>query len=318
MKKMRVFGSWWTKLVVVGLVLGLVAACKDKNRVKPMTIADVIANDGEFSILAAAIRHADLDEALRSGPLTLLAPNDAAFRASGFADAAAVTSRPSAEIRDLLKYHVLTSAQSQAEIATANGKTIPNLAEKPAYVTVDGAGAVLINGVRIIQADRKADNGTIHVVERVLQPISRNLLEELKRYPDLNFAVAAAERAASGSNELIRIFTSPTSQYTFFAPNNQAFIDLGFPSPGSTSAANPAFLAEILLYNIVPGRVLANNFVSGNLVTAATGNKSIRVEVGNGIRIIGNGNGGRAAVVGRTNILATNGVIHATDRVLRP
>lgn len=319
MRLMRVTGSVWVKLLVVGLLFGLASACKnkDKNRVKPMTIADIVASDGDFTILAAAIRHADLNDALRSGSLTLLAPNDAAFRASGFADAAAITSRSSGEIRDLLKYHILTTSQSQAEIANANGRTIPNLAEKPAYVTVNGAGEVLINGVRIIQADRKADNGTIHVVERVLQPISRNLVEELKVHSDLSFALAAAERAAEANSTLRNIFTSSSTQYTFLAPNNQAFIDLGFPSPGSLSAANPSVIADILLYNIIPGRILTNNFTSGNLPTAAAG-KTVKVDTNGGIKITGNGNGGKVTTVGQTNILATNGVIHVTDRVLRP
>ncbi|GHB76764.1 fasciclin domain-containing protein [Persicitalea jodogahamensis] len=317
MKKMSVFGTMWVKLVMVGLLFGLVTACKDKdkNRVKPMTIADVIAGDGDFTILAAAIRHADLSDALRSSSLTLLAPNDAAFRASGFADVAAVTARPAGEVRDLLKYHILSTSQSQAEIA--NAKTVANLAEKPAYVTVNGAGEVLINGVRIITPDRKADNGTIHVVERVLQPISRNLVEELKVHSDLSFALAAAERAAEANSTLRNIFTTSSSQYTFLAPNNQAFIDLGFPSPGSLSAASPSVLADILLYNIVPGRLLANNFATGTLATAAA-NKSIKVDTSNGIKITGNGNGGKVTNVGQTNILATNGVIHVTDRVLRP
>lgn len=314
---MRVTRSVWVKFLAVGLLFGLATGCKnkDKNRVTPMTIADIVASDGDFTILAAAIRHADLGDALRSGSLTLLAPNDAAFRASGFADAAAVTSRSNGEIRDLLKYHILTTSQSQAEIANANGKTIPNLAEKPAYVTVNGAGEVLINGVRIIQADRKADNGTIHVVERVLQPISRNLVEELKVHSDLSFALAAAERAAEANSTLRNIFTSPNSQYTFFAPNNQAFIDEGFPTAGSLSAADKSYLANILLNHIVPGRLLANNFTNGDLATAAAG-KTIKVETNNGIKITGKGNGAKTANVGQTDILATNGVIHVINRLL--
>ncbi len=316
MKKMRALGSFWTNLLVAGLLFSLVAACnKDKNRVKPMTIADIIADDGDFTILAAAIRHAELGEGLRSSNLTLLAPNDAAFRNSGFGDAAAVTSRPSAEIRELLRYHVLTTSQSQAEIANANGKTISNLAGKPAYVTVNGSGEVLINGTRIIGPDRKADNGTIHVMERVLQPITRNLLEELRQRPELNFALAAAERAAEANSELVRIFNSPSSQYTFLAPNNQAFMNEGFPTAGSLGAANKSYLADILLNHIVPGRVLANNFTNGDLATAAAG-KSVRVDTNNGIKITGKGSTGKTANVVQTNILATNGVIHVLDRLL--
>ncbi len=314
---MSVFGAMGMKLMMVGLLFGLVTACKDKdkNRVKPMTIADVIAGDGDFTILAAAIRHADLGDALRSNSLTLLAPNDAAFRASGYADAAAVTALPSGEVRELLRYHVLTTSQSQAEIANANGKTVANLAGKPAYVTVNGAGEVLINGVRIITPDRRADNGTIHVVERVLQPISRNLVEELKVHPDLAFALAAAERAAEANNTLRDIFTSSNSQYTFFAPNNQAFKDRGFPSPGSLSAANPSYLANILLNHIVQGRLLSNNFPGGDLATAAAG-KSIKIDSNGGLKVTANGTGGKTANVGQTNILATNGVIHVIDRLL--
>ena len=61
----------------------------------------------------AAVQHAGLADALRGGTLTVFAPNGR-FKASGFADAAAITALPAATVNIRLQYHVWVARSSLA------------------------------------------------------------------------------------------------------------------------------------------------------------------------------------------------------------
>lgn len=99
--------------------------------------------------------------------------------------------------------------------------------------------------------------------------------------------------------------------YTVFAPTDGAF-DRFPPGTLDELLKDPkGNLAEILLYHIVPGRypisaVAANESlatVQGNLITIETTGEGVAVN---------------DALVVQTDILASNGVIHAIDAVLVP
>ncbi|MPR34527.1 fasciclin domain-containing protein [Salmonirosea aquatica] len=314
MKKVRSIGPFLTKLMVTGILLSAGWACKDDDPVNPKTITDVVFDSPDFTILGTAIRYAGMSDALKTQDLTFFAPNDAAFKASGFADAAAITARPAAEIREILKYHIIGTALTVDQLEAQGTPSYQNLAMKPTYITRN-SGGVLINGVRITTPNMKADNGIIHVVERLLMPPTKSLLEIIQSNSDLTFLLAAATRAAQTNPTLGNALSSPLSTYTLLAPSNAAFMAAGFTSTASFNAADPTTLANILLYHVLPGRIFSNNFTSGTLTTVST--KTIKVDVNNGVKITGNKNTAPATLT-QTNLLATNGVIHIIDRVLMP
>ena len=173
-----------------------------------------------------------------------------------------------------------------------------------------------MNGVRVTTPNLKADNGLIHVVERVLIAPTQSLLQLIQSNSDLSFLLAAANRAAQANPTLGNALSSPLSTYTLLAPSNAAFMAAGFTSTASFSAADPTTLANILLYHVLPGRIFSNNFTSGTLTTLST--KTIKVDVNNGVKITGNKNSGQPATLTQTNLLATNGIVHIVDRVLMP
>lgn len=315
MKKTRAFRTRLIKLFLLATLLGMGWACKDDLEVKPTTITDVLFDDEEFTILSAAIRHAGLGDALRTENLTVFAPNDAAFKASGFADASAITALSASDVREIIKYHIVGSALKADDLGTGNGPSLLNLAKKPAFID-QNTGGVLVNGVRVTTSDLKADNGMIHVVERVLMPPTQSLLELIQGNGNLSFLLAAATRAAQANPTLGNALSSPLSTYTLLAPSNEAFMAAGFTSTASFNAADPATLANILLYHVLPGRIFSNNFTTGTLTTVST--KTIKVDVNNGVKILGNKNSGQPATLTQTNLLATNGVVHIMDRVLMP
>ena len=101
--------------------------------------------------------------------------------------------------------------------------------------------------------------------------------------------------------------------YTVFAPTNAAFKKL----PPTTLAAvkgDPALLKEVLLYHVVKGDVRAAQVVKLDGKSARTlEGQRVSIDVRGGSVFLNNN-----VRVTKTDVLATNGVIHVIDRVLVP
>lgn len=303
---------------VVVLVAGFVGACtdKDKDEPAPQSITDIVLANNDFSILRAAVQRAGLADALRGGTLTVFAPNDAAFQASGFANAAAVTALPVATIKSVLQYHVLGSKITASQIPVAANTAVPTLEGINVFVSKPTASSgVSVNNAKVVTADVQAANGVIHIIDRVMMPPSQNLLQVAQGNPAFTYLVAAATRAATSNPVVVAALTSTTEAYTVFAPTNDAFIAAGFPTIAAIQAANPATLAAVILYHVVPGRAFSPILTNGNVKTAGGGD--VTVDVSNGVTVKGKTNTQASKVV-TANILATNGVVHVIDRVLLP
>ena len=292
----------------------LLTGCKDDDAQPQQNIAQVVNTNPDFSLLRAAVTKAGLGTALSSGNLTVFAPNNAAFQASGINEAA-LNDLSEAEARALLQYHVVDGRLPAASLAAGDNNAVTALSGGTLYVTKTGDN-VSVNGARVTTADVAASNGVIHVIDRVLLPAVGNIVETAVAAGDnFTYLVAAVLRASEGPTNVASIL-SGTGPLTVFAPINQAFIAAGFPTIASIQAADPATLATILTYHVVPGRVFSTNLANGNVATAQGGNVSINL--GTGVQVTGLGNGGTAANVLLPNVVATNGVIHAIDRVLLP
>ena len=99
--------------------------------------------------------------------------------------------------------------------------------------------------------------------------------------------------------------------FTVFAPTDAAFAKL----PEGTVEAllkDKAKLAAILTYHVVPGKVMAADVVKMTSAKTAQGSEvAIKVEDG---KVVLNG----ASNVVKTDIAASNGVIHVIDTVILP
>lgn len=98
--------------------------------------------------------------------------------------------------------------------------------------------------------------------------------------------------------------------YTVFAPTDDAFAKL----PEGTVEnllANPDQLRQVLLYHVVPGKVMASDVVSLSSATTAQGS-DVTIVVADGRVMIDN------ATVTATDIETSNGVIHVIDTVILP
>lgn len=315
MKKVNSGLPFAMKILLSALLLTAMAACNKDKEVNPMTITDIVLENNDFTILRTVVTYAGMSDALKTSNITVFAPNDAAFKASGYADASALTSLPAATVRQILDYHVLSSIVKSSDFVTTNNQATQTIVNKPIFISKNTSG-LSVNGAKIITADLKADNGVIHVIDRVLLPATKNLLGIIQGDPDFTYLAAAAARAASANTAIATALISDASVFTVLAPTNQAFVAAGFPTVASLDAASPATLANILLYHVLPGRVFTTNLVSGNIVTA--NNTPVRVDANDPVKITSTKSGSQSANVTKANVLATNGVLHVIDRVLLP
>lgn len=125
-----------------------------------------------FKLLQAAVAKAGVVSSLTAtGPLTVFAPTDAAFKAVGY-DSTAIAKATAATLTNVLSYHVLNSRTytplitSGSSLSTLQGGTITAGASTTA-LTVTGNGTTASN---IIGPDITATNGVVHIIDRLLLP----------------------------------------------------------------------------------------------------------------------------------------------------
>jgi uncharacterized surface protein with fasciclin (FAS1) repeats len=97
--------------------------------------------------------------------------------------------------------------------------------------------------------------------------------------------------------------------FTVFAPTDEAFAKL----PAGTLQAllgDKAKLTKVLTYHVVPGTVMAAEVVKMSSAKTIQG-QSVRIDTRGGVKV------DNANVV-KTDIVATNGVIHVIDAVILP
>jgi len=105
---------------------------------------------------------------------------------------------------------------------------------------------------------------------------------------------------------------SGTGPFTVFAPNNEAFMASGITQEAINSMA-AADLKDLLLYHTLTSKVTAANVPAGPNaeVTSANGDKLYLTKDSRGVFV----NGWK---VTSADMAASNGVIHAVERVLMP
>lgn len=314
------FGGYARQIFRIMLVSLVVSGCRkgDDTVATPQTITDRLVEDSQFSLLRAAMIYAEVGDALKGGNLTLFAPTDAAFQASGLATPGAITSLSREQVKAILMYHVLSGPVSVSAIP-AGQKAVVTASKGIAYVNKGSDGKIFINNAQLIQTDVAVANGYIHPIDRVLMPTTGNLLTTIQANPNLSFLVAAVQRVGASNPTLLATLNSESSAnlVTVFAPNNAAFQSAGFKDLAAINSANVQTLTNTLLYHVVPGVLFSNQFQTGSLNTLLTGNKLVLAATANLVTIKGNKNI-LTATIKQGDVPTTNGVVHVIDQVLQP
>jgi len=287
------------------------------------TIADFVSNKEDYSILLEALQAADgdLDVVLSGeGPFTVFAPNNAAFTTflsdNNFN---ALSDIPTDILSQVLLNHVvsgntvssaLTTGYDVSSLSTAT----PNGNNMSLYInTTDG---VVINGVSTVTtADVSVDNGTIHAVNAVIglptvvtfaaaDPNFTILVTALTR-PDLTFDYIGTLTTANG--------TDP-APFTVFAPTDQAFVDLleELDVDSLDDIDEPTLNATLKMHAVAGENVLAADLSDGFIITTLGGDITANVTDGATLTDAND----RVSNIIAVDVQASNGVIHAIDKVL--
>lgn len=331
------------------------------------TIAGIAAGDSNFSILVSAIQFIDAEKGTNylgvlSDPtqsLTVFAPTNAAFGQLaadlGFAgdvtDTDAVTAFLTTLGADTLEtvvtYHVSPGTQLAADIAAAGtvstlqGGTI-DAGELP---TLGDAEPDLIDP-SLVATDITADNGVVHVIDRVLLPIdlpdndaasitglvlNTSGATGFDANPDdfdlLRESVIAADLAAA--------LDDSAADLTVFAPTDGAFVGLsqtlgydGTDEAGAFSYLVDALrllnggndpvelLTTVLTYHVSGQSLQASQVLASATIPTLQGGE---LTVDAGSLTLGDAEPDLAdpALVA-TDIQASNGIVHVIDGVLLP
>jgi len=285
------------RILACSLFLAAAAPAKD--------IVETAVDAGSFRKLAAALGAAGLVEPLRGdGPFTVFAPADAAFEALPEQELARLLSdegRP--DLRRLLTFHGVPGRITASALLTMGRAETLN--GQPLRLRVED-GRLRVNEATVVTADIACRNGVIHVIDRVLLPEQRSIVEIAASNDSLSTLVAAVK--AAGLAEAL----SGDGPFTVLAPTNEAFAKL--PRDVREQLLRPenrGRLASILKYHVIPARATAAKAVTLRQAATLEGSpvsftyRDGRVQAG------------RAGVVA-ADIPARNGVIHLIDHVLLP
>jgi transforming growth factor-beta-induced protein len=266
-----------------------------------MDIVDTAVADGRFQTLVAAVQAAGLVDALKGdGPLTVFAPTDDAFAALPEGTVKALLA-DSPALTDILLYHVVNGKVMAAYVVELN--QAQTLQGQYATVSVED-GKVYIDNAQVIITDLETSNGVIHVIDAVILPESRDIVDiaaEDGRFETLVAAVGAAGLVDALKGE---------GPLTVFAPRDDAFAAL----PEGTVEAllnDIPTLTSILLYHVYDGKVMASDVLEMSQAMSLQGQYAEfsadmdKVMIDNAQIIL-------------TDIEAANGVIHVIDAVILP
>ncbi len=315
----------------------LLPAAKEADR----TIAEIALGNENFSTLVKAVQFASIDGDLLSilsnpGSLTVFAPTNAAFdalareltgNASATGDALLVPANRDL-VRAVLQYHVLASEVFAAAIqpgraiepALGGGSFFKIEIANGAPVIVDGRG----RRTNVVATDVDATNGVIHVLDRVILPADRSIVQIAASLPQFSSLVAAVQ-FASIDGDLVNALSGPGT-FTVFAPTNAAFDALARElthDANATAAAllvpqNRALVRAVLQYHVLGARVLRAEVPAGRPIDPVlAGNATFTVNVRGDALVITDARH-RDATIAATDVFATNGVIHVLDRVILP
>jgi transforming growth factor-beta-induced protein len=131
------------------------------------TIVDIAVGNGNFDTLAAAVVAAGLADALSSGSWTVFAPTDAAFAKLGLNAGNIASAFTTAELTDILLYHVLTTPVSSFEAKASTGDIVMGNGQKAGLKVFQG-DLYVNDDAKVILPDVVASNGVIHAVDTVI------------------------------------------------------------------------------------------------------------------------------------------------------
>ena len=167
---MRIRALILSMVVLAASVVAAGAGARTElNSAPKKNIVQTAVAAGQFKTLVKLVKRAGLAGALSGKTqLTVFAPTDAAFAKVPQSTLDALLANR-AKLRTVLLYHVVQGRVPAAKVTTmASARTLAK--QSVAFTVKDGA--VFVNDARVVKANVGTRNGIIHVIDKVLIPMS--------------------------------------------------------------------------------------------------------------------------------------------------
>lgn len=287
-------------VMAVMAVMGAMGAiaCPATAQAQGKSIVETAVAAGSFKTLVQAVEAAGLTETLSGpGPYTVFAPTDEAFSKLPPGALESLMKNPES-LKSVLLFHVVPGRVMAADVVklktakTALGQT----------VQIDASKGVRVESANVVKTDVTAGNGVIHVIDAVMLP-RNDVIEAARSAGSFRTLLAAIE--AAGLTDTLR----GDGPFTVFAPTDEAFGKLP-KNALDVLLKDKAKLASVLTYHVVSGKVMAADVVKLKDAKTVQG-QSVKIDASAGVKVNG-------SKVLKTDVPATNGVIHVIDAVLLP
>ena len=167
---MRIRALILSMVVLAASVVAAGAGARTElNSAPKKNIVQTAVAAGQFKTLVKLVKRAGLAGALSGKTqLTVFAPTDAAFAKMPQSTLNALLANR-AKLRTVLLYHVVQGRVPAAKVTTmASARTLAK--QSVSFMVKDGV--VFVNDARVVKGNVVTRNGIIHVIDKVLIPMS--------------------------------------------------------------------------------------------------------------------------------------------------
>ncbi|WP_142684944.1 fasciclin domain-containing protein [Chitinophaga polysaccharea] len=273
------------------------------------SLFETILGKKELSLYQAALKRAGMLDAAtfaNSGPYTVFAPVDSAFMNAGLTLDSINKYNPDS-LALVLKYGMLYGRISSStlmgfysqDMVSRHPSLKPRL-NKNYY-------GIFFNGIPLLpEKSATLADGVLHELARVPFPQSANLMDWIRRQPELTFFAAVLDRTGYASQVAN---TDPLGKLVF-APVNEAYKKLGYTDLDAINNADLFILQAPMQEMVRSPRLFTADFLGGYSF-----NYDYFYVNADGFTITAIGNIAPVHII-RPDIMGVNGVIQEVDQVI--
>ncbi|XP_060753706.1 periostin, osteoblast specific factor b isoform X2 [Neoarius graeffei] len=227
---------------------------------------------------------------------TLLAPHNIAFNEE-------IMSMDHSDLRIILENHILKKKILLSQLF--NGQRLETLGGKFLRVFVYRT-AVCIENACLIRGSKEGQNGALHLMKTLIKPSESSMFKLLTDHGGFKIFLSLMEEA--GLTDLLK----QEGHFTLFAPSDEAFAGLS-DHDIHILKSDPNALKAILLYHFTKDIFIGAGLESRvtNLLKSLQGSHLKFLFGKDGLHV-------NSVLIPKSDLMATNGVIHITNSLLYP
>lgn len=303
--------------VALGSLMFTCGCTQDSNpgiNASTSTIGYVLANGTNTTIFNSAVIKAGLDSAFNGASIfTVFVPNNEACTQSGYSqDVINAFTREQARAWVLYQTYAGTVLTLESFIGKTEQKLI--MADGDSIFVTGDSNRTYVNGFQLFNSEVTAVNGQMLALMSALRAPTQNLAQIVNTdtaYSFLNEAISLATPVPDSVSTIL----SSGGPFTFLAPDNNAFRNLGFTSPGDLSTVNPDSLRNMILLGLIPQRLFSYDVADSSTYQTVNNNTLAFYYKGiyNAVQVQGSDTTSNIISIAA---MATNGVLFKIDAVL--